>query len=64
MRAVAHAVGSMPGGVTPRSSSVTWVIAFVLTMFACQAAIAFGPFAAMRSGTGCWGGSYSNALTW
>jgi len=45
-----RAMGVMHGGITEqRSSSAQWVSAFVLTMFACQTAIAFGPFPAIRT---------------
>src|SRR5204862_504590 len=38
------------GGATGRlSSSAGWVVVFVLTMFACQAMIAFGPFPGIRT---------------
>src|SRR2546426_1195229 len=45
----ARVVGSMRGDTTPRSASVAWVMGFVLTMFACQTMIAFGPFPAIRT---------------
>ncbi len=49
MTTAARVVGSMRGDMTPRSASVAWVMGFVLTMFACQTMIAFGPFPALRT---------------
>ena len=49
MTTAARVVGSMRGDMTPRSASVAWVMGFVLTMFACQTMIAFGPFPAIRT---------------
>lgn len=42
--------GFMHGSLTaPRPSSAQWVTVFVLTMFACQTTIAFGPFPGIRT---------------
>jgi hypothetical protein len=35
--------------IDPRSASARWIVVFLLSMYACQTAIAFGPFPAMRT---------------